>query len=368
MKKYAIDGKELFCMMVLFELGSAILFGLGAEAKQDAWMAVLLGLIAGIFIFMLYTSLYKFSDNLSLIAFLKAIFGKYIGWMIGWVYVIYFIYLASRILRDFTSLIRIVAYENTGYLTIAIGIILCVMYASYKGLEVFARFSLIIFFFVMVSLITIIILEFSSGLVHFQQLQPILEKGIEPVFKAAFPALATFPYGELIVFLMIFPQVHSSSNILKVGINAILLGGGILFLFTILNLSILGAGVFSRSSFPLLTSVSYINIANFIQRIEFILLFLMVLLGFVKIFLFIYCAILGTSELFQIRTNALIYPITFLIIFSSVFISANISEHIEEGLNFVPIYLHLPLQIYIPIILLLVAWIKNKKRTSVKKP
>ncbi|MFY0758785.1 GerAB/ArcD/ProY family transporter [Metabacillus dongyingensis] len=363
MKKYKIGSNELFCMMVLFELGSALLFGLGADAKQDAWIAVLLGMIAGMIVFLVYASLYKFSDNKSLIALLRAAFGRYIGWIIGWLYVSYFIYFASRVLRDFVDLLRLAAYDKTTFFTLAIGMVLCVMYASYKGIEVFARFSLITFFLVIVSLAVIIILQFSSGIVQFQNLQPVLEEGMMPVLKAAFPALVAVPYGELIVFLMIFPYVQQSSKIRKNGINAILLGGGILLLFTILNLSILGADVFSRSSFPLLTSVGLINIANFIQRIESIVIFLMVLLGLVKIFFFTYGAILGTSELFQIRKNALIYPISFLILLSSAIIANSFSEHIKEGFVLTPIYFHLPMAIFIPIILLIVAWIKNKKTT-----
>jgi spore germination protein KB len=361
MKNYTIDSKQLFCMMVLFELGSALLFGLGADAKQDAWIAVLLGMLAGIIVFLVYTSLYKFSNNKSLITLLRAAFGRYIGWIIGWIYVIYFIYFASRVLRDFVDLLRLAAYDRTTFLTLAIGMVLCVMYASYKGIEVFARFTLITFFLVLVSLAGIIILQFSSGNVQFQNLQPVLEDGMMPVLKAAFPALVVIPYGELIVFLMLFPYVQQSSKIRKIGVNSIILGGGILLLFTILNLSILGADVYSRSSFPLLTSVGLINIANFVQRIESILIFLMVLLGFVKIFLFAYGAILGTSELFQIRKNALIYPITFLILLSSVIISSSFSEHIKEGFTLAPTYFHLPMAIFIPVILLIVVWIKNKK-------
>ncbi|KAF0816270.1 Nutrient germinant receptor inner membrane subunit B (GerKB/GerAB/GerBB) [Bacillus sp. ZZV12-4809] len=367
MNNHMIDSKQLFCMMVLFELGSALLFGLGADAKQDAWLAVLLGMIAGILLFLVYSSLYHFSDRKSLIYLLKAVFGRHMGWILGWIYVVYFIYFSSRVLRDFVDLLRLAAYDKTTFLTLAIGMVLCVMYASYKGIEVFARFSLITFFLVMVSLAGIIILQFLSGNVQLQNLQPVLEDGIMPVLKASFPTLAAIPYGELIVFLMLFPSVQQSSKIRKTGIKSIYIGGGTLVLFSIINLSILGADVYSRSSFPLLTSVGLINIADFVQRIESILIFLMVLLGFVKVFLLAYGAILGTSELFQIRKIALIYPITFLILISSVIISNNSSEHIKEGFTLAPIYFHLPMTVFIPSILLLAAWIKKKKTPALFK-
>ena len=54
MEKEKISGYQLYVLVTLFEMGSAILFGLGAEAKQDAWIAVLLGLISGLLIFFVY--------------------------------------------------------------------------------------------------------------------------------------------------------------------------------------------------------------------------------------------------------------------------------------------------------------------------
>ncbi|WP_421383556.1 GerAB/ArcD/ProY family transporter [Bacillus salacetis] len=342
MKKQTIGVKELFAMIVLFELGSALLFSLGADAKQDAWLAVLAGLIAGILIAGFYLYLYRYSNQQTLTVFLKTAFGKYAGWILGFFYIIYFIYIASRIFRDFITLITMVAYEDTSYLTIAIPITLCVMYAAYKGIEVFSRFSMIIFYIVMTFLLLIFILEMASGLTEFKNLQPVMENGPLPVLKAAYPMLETFPYGELIVFLMIFPYVKKSEKMTKPVLKAVLIGGMILLIFTFMNLLILGADVYSRSSFPLLTTVSYINIGEFIQRLESMVLIIMVLLGFVKIHLFSYAAILGSSDLFNIPKNKLIYPVTLLILISSIMIASNNSEHLKEGLKTVPFLVHFP--------------------------
>jgi spore germination protein KB len=43
-----INAFQLFVLIVLFELGSAIVVGLGMQAKQDAWLAILIGMAGGL--------------------------------------------------------------------------------------------------------------------------------------------------------------------------------------------------------------------------------------------------------------------------------------------------------------------------------
>jgi len=54
-----ISNYQLFCLIVLFEIGSSILFVRGIEAKQDAWIAVLIGTLSGLGLIWVYTELQK---------------------------------------------------------------------------------------------------------------------------------------------------------------------------------------------------------------------------------------------------------------------------------------------------------------------
>ncbi|PGY12941.1 hypothetical protein [Bacillus sp. AFS031507] len=59
----------------------------------------------------------------------------------------------------------------------------------------------------------------------------------------------------------------------------------------------------------------------------------------------------------------LIYPMGIIVLISSIIIAHGYIEHINEGLKVVPYYLYLPLQIGIPILLIVIAWIKNKVKS-----
>ncbi|MGM0879344.1 MAG: GerAB/ArcD/ProY family transporter, partial [Bacillota bacterium] len=101
MEKAKVSAIQLFAMMFLFELGSALVVSLGSDAKKDAWLTILLGLCGGIVLFFIYYFLFRQYPNLPFTGYARKIFGKYLGWMIGLLYTVYFLYAAARNLRDF---------------------------------------------------------------------------------------------------------------------------------------------------------------------------------------------------------------------------------------------------------------------------
>jgi spore germination protein KB len=62
-----------------------------------------------------------------------------------------------------------------------------------------------------------------------------------------------------------------------------------------------------------------------------------------------------------------VFPIGLLVSSISVFIAANFAEHIEEGLVAVPLYLHIPFQIGIPLVTTVILLIKVRRRKGEKK-
>ncbi|WML48990.1 GerAB/ArcD/ProY family transporter [Neobacillus sp. PS3-34] len=364
MNQVKVNGFQLFSVIFLFELGSAILVGMARDAKQDAWITVLLGIACGCILFLVYAKLYNMFPSLPLTGYLRKILGSYLGWIIGLMYVIYFIYIASRVLRDFEALLVITAYRQSSIFTIGIIMVLCVMYAVYK-VEVFFRISELCLFIIVFMFFFLILFEIASGIVELNHLRPILEHGWRPIFKNLFPATITFPFGEMIAFTMLLPYLNKQEKAKKIGIISIVVSGLVLTLFTFMNIAIIGSNIADRSAFPILTAVSYINIADFVQRLDIVVIISMVILGFVKVTVFSFCAIIGTADLFKVKEpKKLIYPMGIMILISSQIIAHGFIEHIQEGLMVVPYYLHLPLQIVIPLLSLVIAWIKRKVKAS----
>ncbi|MEH7307198.1 GerAB/ArcD/ProY family transporter, partial [Neobacillus drentensis] len=264
MEKAKISATQLFVLIVLFEMGSAILLGLGAKVKQDAWIAILLGLAGGISVFFIYYRLYMYYPDLPLTSYLQKIVGKWLGRFIGVLYITYFIYLASRVLRDFGELLTTTIYNSTPLFVINSLMIITIIYGLHKGFEVLARVGEIFFGIVYFTAILGMLLIVFSGLIHLGNLKPILENGLKPVLKTFLRETITFPFGEMVVFTMLLPFLNDKKKAKFVCVGGMILAGINITITTIINITVLGVDLFYRSTFPLLSTIGRIQIADFI--------------------------------------------------------------------------------------------------------
>lgn len=369
MEKAKISSYQLFVLILLFELGSALLVPTAIEAKQDAWLAILLAMVGGFFLFLIYHRLYQYFPDLPLTGYLQKVFGKVFGWMIAFCYVLYFAYIAARVLRDFGGMLITVAYPETPLFMTNALLMIIIIYTVRKGIEVLARAGEVFFILMNILSVTGFILIVVSGLIDLRNLRPVLEEGILPVLKSAFTQTLYFPFGEVIVFAMILPYLNKPKQAKITGLLALGLSGINLALVMAINISVLGVDLTSRSPFPLLSTIQTIRIAEFLERLDVYFMVAMIIGGFFKISVFFYAAVVGTAVLFNIKEpSRMSYPLGLVILFLSLTIASNYVEHIHEGIYVVPMILHIPFQIIIPVLLLLIAFIKNRhKQRNAKK-
>lgn len=361
MEKAKISSYQLFVLIILFELGSGLLFPFATETKQDAWIAVLFGMAGGCGLFLVYHRLYCYYPDILPTEYTQKILGKVLGGSVAFLYILYFAYLASRVLRDFGELLVTFAYPDTPLFIINALLILVVVYTIRKGIEVLARTGELLFGLVYLLAISGFILVVVSGLIDINNLKPVLEGGLLPVLKAALTQTLYVPFGEIIVFTMILPYINKSKKIKVTCLFALGLSGINLAIVMAFNISVLGVDMNNLSSFPLLTTIQTIQVADFLERLDVYFMIGIILGGFFKISIFSYAAVTGTATLFNIKEpSKMVYPIGLVILIMSITMASNFSGHLIEGLQIVTLILHLPFQVIIPIFLLGIAYFKNK--------
>ncbi|WP_347548572.1 GerAB/ArcD/ProY family transporter [Pseudalkalibacillus hwajinpoensis] len=357
-----ITPKQLFVIMVLFELGSAVVVGLGTEAKQDAWIAILLGMIGGIGLFYIYGLLFNRYPDLPLSIYAQKILGKWPGKIIACLYSIYFLYIGARVLRDFGELIVTSALSETPLLVVNILIIVIIIYGCILGIEVIGRSAEIFFMIFMALGLIFIVLIFVSNQFKIENLQPVLGEGWMPVLQTAYPSVLTFPFGEMVVFTMFLPFLNKPNTGLKTGMYAILFSGFIITTTVIVQVGVIGVHQAANSTFPLLDTVGKINIQDIIQRLDPIAILILMIGGFFKIIIFLFASTISLSSAVSIRNfHILAIFIACLTLGTSLLIEDNYLQHIQIGLDVVPNYIHPPFQIGIPLLLLLVMLVKKRR-------
>lgn len=362
-RKTSISGYQFFCMVFLFEIGSTSLVGITHVAKQDVWISMIISMLIGCVLFYVHIKLYEIYPEYQLTKYVQFIFGKYVGKSLAIMYIVFFIYIAGRILRDIEDLLTMTLFTASSLISIGIILLFAVMYGLFKGIETFARSTEFIFIFMIIFIFLTLGFEFISNIFQINNLRPVLEQGWEPVIKAVFPFGILFPFGEIIVFTMILPYLNKKEKAYKVGLPAMLFSGFILVIFTLSSLAILGASAISKSEYPILVAAGMINIADFIQRIDTFIILLIVCGGFIKLSIYSFCAISGAADLFNVKSSSqLIYPICVIILITSLLMASNHDEHRNEGFGKVPYLIHIPLHFIIPISLLIFSLTQKKLR------
>jgi spore germination protein KB len=361
-EKAKISSFQLFVLIYLFENGSAMLVLIASGAKQDAWITILGAMLGGFILFLIYHRLFQYYPDIPLTEYVQKIAGKGLGSIIAFFYILYFSYLAARVLRDFGELLITFAYPETPLFIINALLMVVIIYTIRKGIEVIARAGELLFAFIYILAFSGFILIVVSGLIDFNNLRPVLEEGIVPVVKIIVTETLYFPFGEVIVFSMLFPYLNNPGKMKRVGLFAMGLSGINLAIVLAVNISVLGVDLYTRSQFPLLTTIQTIRIAEFLERLDVYFLLGIIIGGFFKISIFLYAAVTGMANLFRIaESSRLVYPMGLIILLLSLTIASNYVEHIHEGIKVVSI-IHFPFQVVIPFLLLVTAFFKNKKK------
>jgi spore germination protein KB len=363
MEKANISGYQLFVLIFLFEMGSALLVPLAGEAKQAAWLVILIAMIGGFLLFFIYYGLFQYYPDQLLTEFVRSILGNFLGRIVAFLYILYFIYLAARVLRDFGDTLLTFAYPHIPLFVANAAFILVVVYTVRKGVEVLTRTGELFFVLENLLLMTFFLLIVASGMIHLNNLKPVIEMSVTEMVKMAFTKTIFFPFGEIISFLMIFPYLNEPQRLKKIGISSIAAAGIFLAIIMAMNIAVLGVDLTTRSQYPLLSLIQSIEVAGFLERLDVYFLFLLMIGGFIKISVFTYVAVTGTANVFNVKQpSRLAYPVGFVILLSSIIIASSFTEHMHEGLGAVPIYIHLPFQVIIPLLLLIIAFFKNRKK------
>ncbi|RBW67943.1 GerAB/ArcD/ProY family transporter [Bacillus taeanensis] len=363
MQTAKISPFQLFTLIVFFEIGTTVMFPLGAGAKQAAWITILLGMAGGVPLLFMYHYLFQNYPNMPLTEYMKDIFGKFVGTFVGILYMLYFLYGAARDVRDGMELLTLY-YMGTPISVLGFLLMAVILYGIYKGIEVLCRTSEAFFIYLIGTGVLFVILVMGSGIVHTDRLFPILEPDWKTIIGTAFKETWMAPFGEMICFTMIFHYLTNKKLQLQVSMSAVILSGLVLAFIHGLTITVLGANIRGEKISPLLEMNKLIDIGDFIQRLDSFFMVWLIVNDFFKISVFMYAAILAGSTIFHVSKKILILPFGAAVVITSIYFAPNYGAHMKQ--SFVVLqYVYPVFAAYIPFLLCIVLFIRkkvNKKR------
>lgn len=352
-----ISTTQLIFLLLDYIISASLIFIVGVEARQDAWLAIPPGVAVSLGFTLLYLALGRRFQGQTLIGINQAVWGPYFGWSISALYFLFYLFqtclginLAVGFQKEFllNTPPLVLAFLGTG-----LSLLLTVC-----GLEVLARCSQIIRIFTTVIwgiLLLLIIPEIKT-----ENFLPVFHTPVSLLLKAAL-RVSVFTFGAGFAYLMIFPMVRQQAKTTAATLKAFGIGTGYLMTGIFFTVSTLGplAGFFS---FPALAVSRLINIGEVFTRMELVTGILIWLGIFFLQSIYVYNLTMGVGELFRLRSAATLgLPFWILLPLLSAHIFTNSMEDVEFAQKFYP-WLIIPFQYLIPLLTLLVAVIRRLPR------
>ncbi|MDF2723573.1 MAG: spore gernimation protein [Paenibacillus sp.] len=356
-----ISARQLEILLMLYLIGSAIIVipsSLASEAKQDAWIASLLSPAIGLLLLPIVIRLANRFPGLALTDYIEIILGKRLGKIVSiWFLATFPFLIAFYTLRDIGFFLTMQIMPETPVEAIHIAIFIVIIFGVRLGLESLARVAEILF--PLIILLFALLFVFIIPQIKTTNILPVMEDGVKPVIRASFPYIS-FPFFEIINFLMLVPHVNRPEKAGRAMFTGIVLAGCLLFVTTLLTVLVFGGQLTSLLMYPSYELAKKINIGNFLQRIEIIMAMIWFITIFFRLILLFYVSVVGFARVIRAADyRFLTIPLGGITVVMSLVVYRNIAHLLE----FIPVWASFAYinGLLLPTLLLVVAVWRNKR-------
>ena len=359
MKKEGISNKQIQLLIFSYCIGAYLLFGMGSDVKQDAWISSILAIIFSIPIVMIYGRIMSLYPGKNFFDILEEVFGKVFGKIFNMIFIFHAFFLGAYILRDFVDFIKITNLSKTPILVSMICIGILTIWILKEGIEVLSAWAKFLIRIILISIILVWILLISE--MHSSNLQPVLYSDLKDILKQAL-FLTTFPFTEVIIFLNFFDYVDYNSETKNVFIKPLILAGVLVVLYTMINIMLLGEELYSLFYYPGYESIKRLNLGGEFQRLEIIVSIAFTIIQFLEINFCVLGVSKGITKVFNLKNyRTILIPIVILLSVFAHIMFESAMEAFEVVKKIWPIY-GIVMQIILPLIIFIFATIKRKNQ------
>ncbi|MTI81546.1 MAG: hypothetical protein FH758_11820 [Firmicutes bacterium] len=355
-----ISSRQLMFIIITFIISTADIFLpniVAQQAGRDSWISILIALAEALVVAAVAVALGLRFPRLTLVQISQKVLGKWLGWILAFIFVnAFFLSLFFLIVGEFGVIIKSSFLQQTPLIVLNGLLIIIAAYAVYQGIETIARVTEILMPLGIGVLFLVGLLVLPE--VDINNYLPIMEEGIVPVINGSY-RLVSF-LGEGIIILMLIPYVNQPQKVPST------ISWSMIILAAFLLIGVLAIGMFgpqqtANMTFPALQMVRRIQIGDFLEHLDAIIMTIWVGGIYIKSVIIYYICCIGYAQLFNVKHyRLLIPPIGIVVTAISIEYVSNIIGLIDYIANALPGQA-LIFEFLIPLLLLVVAAVRGIK-------
>ncbi|MEH7385827.1 endospore germination permease [Bacillus sp. JJ1521] len=318
-----VKGKEISLLQFILlihgvQMGVGVLSlprELAEKAGTDGWIAIILGCFISVTCSLIIIQIMKKHPNGTILDLITFYFGKWVGKLGGFLFIMYFGFFAFvTFTREVVFIQAWILPRTKLYLLILLLAIPTYMLAR-NNVQILGRYAVVVFF---MTLWTIILYLIPLKDAHWLHLLPIIKDGWYPIFTAVKTTIFTFIGFEIAFFLYPFLQNKQSASLGVIIANTITMFAYLII--TIVSFAFFSPDEITRYNEPTITILKVIEF-NFIERLEVVLFAFYLFVMSSTVVPLMFMSVFSTSWLFgqEEHTKPLFWFLVFMVIYMFFF-------------------------------------------------
>ncbi|WP_018933219.1 GerAB/ArcD/ProY family transporter [Gracilibacillus lacisalsi] len=240
---------------------------------------------------------------------------------------LFLIIIYIRDLRAFVDFTSRALLPTTPIEVIAILVSVVLLYISSAGIEVVTRITVIQFIVLGVTILSLPFMLLNE--IELSHITPIF--GADTVQDLSKSSFELFPWmGECLIFFSLLGNVTAKKRVRRATIIGVSTGLFLLFLLIITSIAVLGENIVSKSIYPNYIMIQQINITDFMDRLDLIIVIIWMPVMLSKLALTLYCIHRAFFNLNgRATSNLLMTPLSLLLAVLAIILFENNTVHLE---------------------------------------
>lgn len=291
-----ISNVQMFWLMASMEIGMTLLLTISPairDAKQDAWISMLVAAGVALLITFIVTRLSLLYPNQTLIQFSQTILGKWLGKAIVIPFLVMWYTVLGIVLRQSSDFIHLVLFRRTPLWAVIILALILLVYTTYLGgIEGVGRCSEFLGPIIVLGLTAVLVLCYQN--MHWTRMLPVYQdSGGIAILKGAVSPISFL--GESVMISMLVAFMSKPQDVLPRVMWAVGLTCAFLLAST-LGVILTFGSLASKMWYPFFDMARYVSVMEFIQNIDSVIVVVWLCSVFIKLSLYMFITSYGTAQ------------------------------------------------------------------------
>jgi len=360
-----ISLNQLTALIIFFLIGGAALSSTARTSGQNVWLVVLIAGFIGTILFTMYYRISKIHQHQGLPDILKSTLGKFLGTTILLAYAGFFLFRTISVGNYVSAMAHQTLMLGANPRIVIVMLMVAVTSSTLYGLNVIGRSSEIFIFIVFMCMLPFLLAIFTSGIFNAENLIPVLAEGAPGIAKDVLRTVF-FPYGELVVFLMLFPYivVKNNKSILKRSFIAIAISVTLMIAINLTTVALIGATLTTNFEYSFFNAMQLAGLKGFLERLDPLAIIIMVTSEYFRLVIYFFVTVLAFQALHKkFNFKIVLALLTILIYFIAPVVNVHDTDFIMDTMPFriLPIF-----ELALPLLIWIVSEIRFRKKNHSK--